>query len=125
MFPECALAGRASLPACVTGLLGIFTGLFLRNKSVADRKKAFYLIDAGVARAALGWLWNLEFPVIKKIWTSAYVLVAGGYRAMLRGAFYWLVDVKKWQWWCPPFIWIGMNPITLYLASNFLGGLGF
>ena len=115
----------STLPAFATGLLGIFTGLFLRNKSVPDTKKVFYLIGAGAASVALGWLWSLEMPVIKKIWTSSYVLVAGGYSAMLLGLFYWIIDVKKWTAWCQPFIWIGMNPITLYLASNFLGGEGF
>ena len=115
----------STLPAIVTGLLGIFTGLFLRNKSMPDTKKVLWLIGAGAASAAVGWLWGMEMPVIKKIWTSSYVLVAGGYSAMLLGAFYWIVDVKKISAWCQPFIWIGMNPITLYLTSNFLGGLGF
>jgi predicted acyltransferase len=115
----------STLPAFVTGLLGIFTGLFLRNKSVPDANKVVYLIGAGAASAAAGWLWGLEMPVIKKIWTSSYVLVAGGYSAMLLGLFYWIVDVQKWQKWCQPFVWIGMNPITLYLTSNFLGGLGY
>jgi predicted acyltransferase len=115
----------STMPAFVTGLLGIFTGLFLRKHNVADMKKVFYLIGAGAASAAVGWLWGIEFPVIKKIWTSSYVLVAGGYSAMLLGAFYWIVEVKKKTTWCQPFIWIGMNPIALYLTSNFLGGLGF
>ena len=115
----------STLPAIVTGLLGIFTGLFLRLKNVPAMRKVFTLIGAGAASAMLGWIWGIEFPVIKKIWTSSYVLVAGGYSAMLLGVFYWIVDVKKWQWWCQPFVWIGMNPITLYLTSNFLGGLGF
>ena len=115
----------STLPALVTGLLGIFAGRLLRNKSVPAAKKVFWLMGVGAASAAVGWLWGIEFPVIKKIWTSSYVLVAGGYSAMLLGGFFWLVDVKKWQWWCQPFIWIGMNPITLYLTSNFLGGLGF
>jgi predicted acyltransferase len=115
----------STIPAIVTGLLGIFTGLFLRNQAVSDRKKVLVLIAAGAAGAGAGWLWGVEFPVIKKIWTSSYVLVAGGYSAMLLGAFYWMVDVKKWRTWCQPFVWIGMNPITLYLASNFMGGLGF
>jgi predicted acyltransferase len=115
----------STLPACVTGLLGIFAGLLLRNKSVTDQKKAFFLIGGGAAAATAGWFWGTEFPVIKKIWTSSYVLVAGGYSAMLLGVFYWVVDVKKWSAWCQPFVWIGMNPITLYLASNFMGGLGF
>jgi predicted acyltransferase len=115
----------STLPAIVTGLLGIFTGLFLRNQNFSDRQKVLRLIGAGAAGASLGWLWGLEFPVIKKIWTSSYVLVAGGYSLMLLGAFYWIVDVKHWRAWCQPFVWIGMNPLTLYLTSNFLGGLGF
>ena len=115
----------STLPAFVTGLLGIFAGLFVRKQNVPAGKTALILISAGAASAAVGWLWGMEFPVIKKIWTSSYVLVAGGYSAMLLGAFYWIVEVKKKTTWCQPFIWIGMNPITLYLVSNFLGGLGF
>jgi predicted acyltransferase len=115
----------STLPALVTGLLGIFAGRLLENKSVPDEKKVLWLLGAGAAGAALGWIWGIEFPVIKKIWTSSYVLVAGGYSALLLGAFYWIVDVKKWGAWCQPFVWIGMNPLTLYLTSNFLGGLGF
>ena len=115
----------STIPAVVTGLFGIFAGLFLRNQSVPDTKKVLWLIGVGAVSVALGFLWGTQFPVIKKIWTSSYVLVAGGYSAMLLGAFYWIVDVKKWQAWGQPFLWIGMNPITLYLASNFMGGGGF
>jgi len=115
----------STLPAFASGLLGIFAGLLLRNKSVSDEKKVLWLLGAGTVSVALGWLWGMEFPVIKKIWTSSYVLVAGGYSALLLGAFYWMVDVKKWRRWCQPFVWIGMNPLTIYLTSNFLGGLGF
>jgi predicted acyltransferase len=115
----------STIPAVVTGLLGIFAGLFLRNASVPDTRKVLWLLGAGAAGVALGFLWGLQFPVIKKIWTSSYVLVAGGYSAILLGVFYWIVDVNKWQAWGRPFLWIGMNPITLYLASNFMGGGGF
>ena len=111
-----------ALPAVVTCLLGIFAGLFMRNMSVNDRNKVFWLIGAGAASVALGFLWGWQFPIIKKIWSSSFVLVAGGYSAMLLGTFYWIVDVKQWQAWGRPFLWIGMNPITLYLASNFIGG---
>ncbi len=115
----------STLPAIVTALLGIFAGLLLRNQSLPDRKKVLWLIVAGAGSATLGWIWSIEMPVIKKIWTSSYVLVASGYSAMLLGVFYWMVDIKQWRAWCQPFVWIGMNPITLYLTSNFLGGLGF
>jgi predicted acyltransferase len=115
----------STLPAIVTGLLGIFAGLLLRNSSVPDANKVAWLLCLGAASALTGWVWNLEMPVIKKIWTSSYVLVAGGYSAMLLGAFYWMVDVKQWRTWCLPFVWIGMNPLTLYMVSDFLGGPGF
>jgi predicted acyltransferase len=115
----------STLPAFATGLLGIFAGLLLKNPAVSDQRKVIWLLSAGAAAATLGWLWGTQFPVIKKIWTSSYVLVAGGYSAMLLAAFFWVVDVKKWRAWCQPFVWIGMNPLTLYLTSNFLGGLGF
>ena len=115
----------STLPAIATALLGIFAGLLLKNPAVPDIKKVAWLLGSGAAGVALGFLWGAEFPVIKKIWTSSYVLVAGGYSALLLGAFYWIVDIKKWRRWCQPFVWIGMNPITLYLASNFMGGLGF
>jgi hypothetical protein len=50
------------------------------------------------------------------------VLVAGGYSAMSLGVFYLVVDVWKVRGWCQPFVWIGMNSITIYLTKNFLGG---
>jgi predicted acyltransferase len=115
----------STIPAFATGLLGIFAGLLLQNKSSSTTQKVQRLILAGIALVVLGYFWGTQFPIIKKLWTSSYVLVAGGYSAMLLGIFYWMVDVRKWQTWCEPFVWIGMNPITLYLASNFMGGLGF
>jgi predicted acyltransferase len=105
--------------------LGIVAGALLRPKENSESNKVSYLLVGGLIAALLGWLWNIEFPVIKKIWSSSYVLCAGGYSAMLLGAFYWIVDIKKWRAWCQPFVWIGMNPITLYLTSNFIGGLGY
>jgi predicted acyltransferase len=112
----------STLPAIATCLLGIFAGLVLQSATFGNDKKLAWLFGAGVACVALGWLWGLQFPVIKKIWTSSYVLVAGGYSAILLGAFYLVVDVWKYQKWCQPFVWMGMNAITIYLVKNFLGG---
>jgi len=112
----------STIPAVVTCLLGVFAGLLLKNPEIPDQKKVFLLLGCGLAGIALGWLWSLQFPVIKKIWTSSYVLVAGGYSAMLLGVFYQVVDVWQRRGWCQPFVWMGMNSITIYLASNIVGG---
>ena len=110
----------STLPAVVTCLIGVFAGLLLRRTDWDDARKLRALLLAGAAAVALGWLWHLQFPVIKKIWTSSYVLVAGGYSLWFLAAFFYLVDIRQWRGWCVPFIWIGMNPITLYLASNII-----
>ncbi len=112
----------STFPAVVTCLLGVFAGLLLRNPSVSGQSKVKWLLAAGTASAILGWFWGLEFPVIKKIWTSSYVLVAGGYSAILLGLFYLLVDVLQFRAWCQPFVWMGMNSITVYLTANIIGG---
>ena len=114
----------STIPAIATCLLGVFAGLLLKSQTIEDKRKVMYLIGFGVAAAGIGWLWNLQFPVIKKIWTSSYVLVAGGYSAILLGVFYLVVDVWQKRAWCQPFVWMGMNSITIYLTKNILGGFG-
>jgi predicted acyltransferase len=112
----------SNVPAIATCLLGVFAGLLLRSNNYCGKSNVIYLLSAGVAAAALGWLWGLHFPVIKKIWTSSYVLVAGGYSAILLAMFYAIVDLWKWQAWSKPFVWLGMNAITIYLFSGVISG---
>ncbi len=112
----------STLPAIATCLLGVFAGLFLKNANVPERRKVLYLFAFGIAGVALGWLWGMQFPVVKKIWTSSFVLVAGGYSAILLGAFYLVIDVWRFQSWCQPFVWIGMNSITIYFVDGIIGG---
>jgi len=114
----------STIPAVATCLLGVFAGFLLINQTVDDRRKVLYLLGFGLAGVVAGWLWNFQFPVIKKIWTSSYVLVAGGYSSLLLGAFYWVVDVWQKRAWCQPLVWIGLNSITIYLTKNILGGFG-
>ncbi len=114
----------STLPAIATGLLGVFAGLLLRNDAVTKPRKVLWLLAAGIVAVALGWLWALQFPVIKKIWTSSYVLVAGGYSFLLLAVFYLVIDVWNVRRWAVPFVWIGVNPITLYLAAEFVNFQG-
>ncbi len=108
----------STIPAVATCMLGVFAGLLLRNSGVPDQRKVLILAAAGAACVCLGFLWGQQFPVIKKIWSSSYVLVAGGYASLFLAAFYQIVEVWGWRKWCIPFIWIGMNPITIYLVFN-------
>lgn len=128
----------STLPAIVTCLLGVFAGLLLRATKPSPIAKVFWLFFAGAILLAIGFFWGgvptpaiqnvisqsyslpgrFQCPIIKKIWTSSYVLVAGGYSAVLLGLFYLVIDVLNFKRLATPFIWIGMNAITLYLLRN-------
>jgi predicted acyltransferase len=110
----------SSMTAVATCLLGALAGYLLMSRTIPDQRKVVVLIGCGIAAVALGWLWNLQFPVVKKIWTSSFVLVAGGYSALLLGVFYLVIDVWHARAWCQPFVWIGMNSITIYLTAHVL-----
>lgn len=108
------------LPAIATCLLGVFAGQLLRARDVTDRRRLLVMLSGGVGMLVVGYLWGLEFPVVKKLWTSSFVLVAGGWSLLLLAAFHWLIDVRGWKSWTTPFIWIGMNAIVLYMAENLI-----
>jgi predicted acyltransferase len=108
----------STLPAIASCLLGVFAGLLLRDPARSERQKVAWLAGAGAALVALGYAWGLEFPIIKKIWTSSFVLVAGGFSALLLAAFYLVIDVWKLRMWAMPLVWIGANALAIYIISN-------
>lgn len=110
----------STLPAIGTGLLGVFAGTILRRQGVRDGRKLQQLAMAGAACVALGWVWNLVFPVNKNLWTSSFVLVAGGWSLLLLSLFYWIIDVQGLRRWTFFFVVIGMNSILIYLAGNLI-----
>ena len=110
----------STLPAIASCLLGVLAGWWQLKSSMKPGQRSLALLAAGILCVALGYLWGLQFPVVKKIWTSSFVLVAGGYSLILRGIFHQIIDVWGWRTWCQPFVWIGANALTIYLAASFL-----
>jgi predicted acyltransferase len=113
--------GLLSTPAAVvTAILGIFAGMILQNVSLPNSRRVGYLALAGVTGLVLGWMWGWHLPIIKKIWTSSYVLFAGGWSYLLLALFYLVIDVWKFDLWARPFVWIGMNSIAIYMLAELL-----
>jgi len=108
----------STIPAISTALMGVLAGHFLKDQQVSGKRKTLIILVAGVVSIMLGELWGLYFPVNKNLWTSTFVLVAGGWSLLLLGLFYWVIDVMKFRKWAFFFIVIGLNPITIYLAQS-------
>lgn len=110
----------STLPAIATCLLGVFAGLLLKNEGLTRGKKVLTLFGAGAIFVLVGNLWGGYHPVIKCLWTSSFVVLAGGWSLVLLAFFYSVIDVVQVKRWAMPFVWIGMNPIAIYLLSTVL-----
>lgn len=110
----------STIPAIGTALLGAFTGQFLRWKSEkwTTVRKSMLLAIAGFVLLAIGLLWNIVFPINKNMWTSSFVLFAGGWSLLLLFVFYYVIEVIGLKKWALPFIWIGTNSILIYMAAH-------
>jgi predicted acyltransferase len=112
----------STFPAIGTALLGVLAGQWLRSLR-GPWTKAIGLALAGCACLAAAYYWgyrapdNLRFPIIKNIWTSSYVLLAGGWSLLLLALFYLVIDVLGFRAWAFFFVVIGVNAITIYIGQ--------
>jgi predicted acyltransferase len=107
----------SSLNFVVTVLTGVFAGYIIKVKGWMPKQKVAYLLIIGASMVAMGWIWGIWHPVIKKIWTSSMVLVSSGYCFLLMGLFYYLIDYKGWKQHTSWLKVYGMNSITAYMLA--------
>jgi predicted acyltransferase len=116
----------STIPAVATTLLGLLTGVWLRTQRTLAQKITGIAI-AGLTGVLLGGLWNLSFPINKKLWTSSYVLFAGGLSLLLLALCLLIVDLPEKNPDKPehprplkPFLVFGTNAIAAYIFSELL-----
>jgi len=107
----------STVPSIVTGITGILAGYIVLSKMTAERKIIWMMVMGTISLAA-GYLWGLDFPINKNIWTSSYVLVSSGMAFLMLGTLYWFVDVLEYKKWTPFFVAFGSNAITAYVIHG-------
>jgi predicted acyltransferase len=113
------------IPAIGTALLGVITGQWLRTKR-ADRAKALGMLCGGILGLAAGEIWNRWFPINKNLWTSSFVLFAGGFSLVFLGFWFWVLEIKRWRGgWTMPAVVLGMNAIVGFVADSLVYGPGY
>jgi predicted acyltransferase len=110
----------STLPAVATGLFGVLIGTWLRRKDREESVKISWMFCIGILAVILGLIWDLCFPINKALWTSSFVLYAGGLATIGLALCYWLIDVQGYKKGTTPFVVYGVNAITVFFLSGLI-----
>ena len=118
----------SSITFACTVMLGVMAGHLLRSQLV-DYRKVYILAALGIGTLVLGSLWGGwffgigqlyagPFPIIKRLWTSSFVLFSAGLSYLLLAVFYLVIDVWGFKKWAYGLVVIGTNAIFVYMLTH-------
>lgn len=109
----------STVPSIVTGMFGMLIGtLIVRMKDPYRRVSWIFLIGFSALCAGIAWGWF--FPVNKNLWSSSYVLLAGGFASLCLASCILLVDILGNKNWTKVGIVFGANAVVAYALSGML-----
>ena len=112
-----------AIPTTAHTIWGVLAGQLLMSQRKASQKLRI-LIIAGLIGIIAGYGLSPITPIIKRISTSTFVIVSGGWAFLTLAFSYWLIDIKKRQKWSIFFRVVGLNPLFIYLFAH-VGGAVF
>jgi predicted acyltransferase len=111
-----------TFPAVATALLGAIAGRWI-ERTPGERRRVAGLLVAGSSSVLLGLAWSTVLPISKPLWTGSFVLIVTGLGSLMWAAIHLVVDVWRWRGWARPLIWLGVNPLAIYVLSETVGHL--
>jgi predicted acyltransferase len=106
-----------AVPTTAHTMWGVLAGQLLRSNR-SPREKIRTLAVAGLIGIFAGYALDPITPIIKRICTSSFVIVSGGWCLLSLAFSYWLIDVKRVRQWSWFFVYVGMNSLFIYLFTN-------
>lgn len=109
----------STLPAVGTVIFGYYIGALIKQAQDTSLLVKNLLLT-GVLAIMAGLAWDIYFPINKPLWTSSYVLYAGGIACCFLGVLIELIDIRGIKNWTKPFQVFGLNPLIIYVLSGLL-----
>jgi len=107
----------STLPAIVNVIFGYLMGEYITSKG-KNWEMLSNLFVIGILLTLSGYLWDMSFPINKKIWTSSYVLYTAGLATLLLGLLIYMMEFRgKEGGWSRFFIVFGRNPLFIFAFS--------
>ncbi len=109
-----------TFPAICLTIMGAHAGEILKKSKATDFAKLKELAVTGLICIGIALLWNLHFPIFKRMWTSSFILLTSGIAFLSMALFYLIIDIWKFQKWAFFFVVVGMNSLTIYMIYRFV-----
>jgi len=106
------------ISAATITLMGTTTGSLLKNDNYSMLRKTGIMVVLGFLLIGLSLVWNIWYPINKEIWSSSFNVLTIGLSLLFVSGFYYVIDIKGFSKWSFPFLLIGLNPITIYMAHR-------
>lgn len=107
----------STLPAIVNVVAGYVAGVFVQ-KSGNTLRTVLRLVVAGIIILGIAKLWSFNFPIIKGLWTSTFVLYSTGWDLVLLGALIFIIEIAGLKKWTYVFQAFGRNPLFIFVLSG-------
>ena len=109
-----------TFPAICLTILGAHAGEILRKSDNSESQKLKELLVTGLICIGIALIWNLHFPIFKRMWTSSFIMLTSGLAFLSLSLFYLIIDILKFQKWAFFFVVVGMNSLTIYMIYRFV-----
>lgn len=100
-----------------TVLLGYLIGSLIRT-TTEKMEAVSKLYTIGLLCLAAGSVLNIWIPINKPLWSSSYVLYAGGWAIVMLAFFIYWIDIRGKEKIFTPFKALGMNPLFAFVMAG-------
>jgi predicted acyltransferase len=115
--PEGLMSTFAAIPQVIFGYL---VGYYIQTKGKSFEMVASLFVAATLFTGA-GFMWDTDFPINKKIWTSSYTVYTTGLALYTIATMIYLIEFRNIKGWFTKFFDVfGKNPLFIFVLSGFL-----
>jgi predicted acyltransferase len=109
----------STFPAIASGITGMLAGRLIVTKKISE-STLIWLFTAGALCVIAGAIWDWQFPINKKVWTSSFVFYTSGWASIVLALSLWLVDFKNYKNNLIARVGVifGMNAIAVYVSAD-------
>ena len=110
----------STISAIAQVVFGYLAGVYIKQKGkTAEMLNGLFI--AGISLVVIGFMWDMVFPINKKIWTSSFTVYTTGLALLTIATMIYFIEFKNWKGGLARFFDVfGKNALFVFALSAFL-----